>query len=102
MRCRGHAQTQFEDGTVGEASEEVALDHRPWTAPGVRIHRCVRVRSGTTVPDATTDNLYGIGMTITAVPTVNAIRHVVSAPPGIVTYADISAAAAAFERLPSQ
>ncbi|MCZ4499099.1 MAG: dihydrodipicolinate reductase [Marmoricola sp.] len=37
----------------------------------------------------TVEDMHGIGMTITGLPAVNAIRHVVAARPGIVTYADI-------------
>lgn len=37
----------------------------------------------------TVEDMHGIGMTITGLPVVNAIRHVVAARPGIVTYADI-------------
>lgn len=37
----------------------------------------------------TVEDMHGIGMTITGMPAVNAIRHVVAARPGIVTYADI-------------
>ncbi|MBH0778462.1 NAD(P)H-dependent amine dehydrogenase family protein [Nocardia bovistercoris] len=46
----------------------------------------------------TVADLHGIGMTITAMPAVNAIRHVVAAAPGILTYADIPAPAAALVR----
>lgn len=46
----------------------------------------------------TVADLHGIGMTITAMPVVNAIRHVVAAAPGILTYADIPAPAAALVR----
>lgn len=37
----------------------------------------------------TPEDMHGIGMTITGLPAVNAVRHVVAAEPGIVTYADI-------------
>ncbi|WP_106400604.1 NAD(P)H-dependent amine dehydrogenase family protein [Actinocorallia populi] len=37
----------------------------------------------------TIEDMHGIGMTITAMPVVHAIRHVVAARPGIVTYADL-------------
>jgi hypothetical protein len=37
----------------------------------------------------TVEDMHGIGMTITGLPAVNAVRHVVAARPGIVTYADI-------------
>jgi len=37
----------------------------------------------------TVEDMHGIGMTITGMPVVNAIRHVVAARPGIVTYADL-------------
>lgn len=37
----------------------------------------------------TVEDMHGIGMTITGLPVVNAIRQVVAARPGIVTYADI-------------
>jgi hypothetical protein len=37
----------------------------------------------------TTEDMHGIGMTITGMPVVNAIRAVVAARPGIVTYADL-------------
>jgi hypothetical protein len=37
----------------------------------------------------TVEDMHGIGMTITGLPVVNAVRHVVNARPGIVTYADI-------------
>lgn len=37
----------------------------------------------------TVEDMHGIGMTITGLPVLNALRHVVAARPGIVTYADI-------------
>ncbi|MFL6158808.1 MAG: hypothetical protein ACJ72D_22185 [Marmoricola sp.] len=37
----------------------------------------------------TVEDMHGIGMTITGMPAVNAIRSVVAARPGIVTYADV-------------
>lgn len=37
----------------------------------------------------TPEDMHGIGMTITGLPVLNAVRHVVAARPGIVTYADI-------------
>lgn len=37
----------------------------------------------------TVEDMHGIGMTITGMPVVNAIRQVVAARPGIVTYADL-------------
>lgn len=37
----------------------------------------------------TVEDMHGIGMTITGMPVVNALRHVVAARPGIVTYADL-------------
>lgn len=37
----------------------------------------------------TVEDMHGIGMTITGLPVLNAVRHVVAARPGIVTYADI-------------
>ncbi|WP_182523890.1 dihydrodipicolinate reductase [Nocardioides dongkuii] len=41
----------------------------------------------------TVEDMHGIGMTITAMPVVHAIRHVVAARPGLLTYADIPAPA---------
>lgn len=42
----------------------------------------------------TTGDLHGIGMTISGMPVVHAIRHVVAAKPGVVTYADLPVPAA--------
>jgi 2,4-diaminopentanoate dehydrogenase len=42
----------------------------------------------------TVDDMHGIGMTITGLPVVHAIPHVVAARPGIVSYADVPTPAA--------
>jgi hypothetical protein len=46
----------------------------------------------------TVEDMHGIGMTITGLPVLNAVRHVVAARPGIVTYADIPVPTGPFRR----